>query len=180
MDQDSKQPNVFVKKTPWLSKRKITTGVFVLIILGLGAAVWWLFATDRLVYNAAGTTDNTEGTVALVCNDDIVNRYNAARLFTLRDGSDEPSFDEAGLTELVREVKSLSGYEADPTCQTIVFWDSYDGKDYEATKRTYETLRTLHEQDKFADTNLSNIMSISDYGVLAETLSPDYENRGTN
>lgn len=162
---------------------KKSTGIIigiaaVLVVIGLftsgQARIIWGSASTKTATNAASDT-------AAVCGTDTVQLYNTARAFIVRDGEQEPSVDEAGLSKLATSIKAMSGYETDPTCQTMLFWTAYYNKNHEDAKSAYDAIKSLHDQRIFADTNLLGVASLKTYESAMNSLIPsDITTRGTN
>lgn len=132
-------------------RKLITWTVVVVIVIGVGAGVWWLFDSGRLVY-----VTNRDNVAALkpVCDDGFVSRYNDAMYYTVRDGEEQPSIDVEAVHALEAEVATLEGYQGDATCQTILFWTAVYDDDYDAARSAYDVIMSLHDEYKYADTNL--------------------------
>lgn len=107
-----------------------------------------------------------------VCDDVMVQTFNSAMYFTIRDNPKQPSIDKKGLNDLATSIRKQKNYQGDPTCQTILFWTAYENQDYAATKSAYDALKILHDNNKFPDNNLSSSSGFSQYGDLVNALSP--------
>lgn len=128
----------------------ISASVAVLII-ALGAVVWWLFASGRLVYISSGSSQKSYG---VVCDSDVVAKYNDAVYYKIRDNPTQGSIDNAGLDNLVKDIKSTSGYEKDPTCQDILFLYAVKNDDFKSANSAYESIKALHSERAFYDPNI--------------------------
>lgn len=134
-----------------MRKKILVSSIAVIVVALIGAGVWWLFSTGRLVY----VDSNTKARVSSsVCDSTIVDRYNAAMYYEVRNNSTTPSIDEDGIKALVADIKGKSGYETDPTCQVIIFWAAVRGDDYKAARSAYDSIKTLHDKGSFADSNI--------------------------
>lgn len=159
-----------------MKKRNVII-VILVILLALGGVGVWLVMSGRFS-SVATILPNT--TVTIVCDDAIVKTYNDAREYKLRGDEKTETSDEAALAELSTTIRQKSGYENDPTCQTILFWNAYLKKDYDATKTAYEAIKKLHEKQFYANTNLYGIASITSYEAIVFSLSPEAQQQGTN
>lgn len=131
--------------------------VLIVVLAGLIiAGVWWLFSSGRLVYVSSKSSD-------VACGSDIVTQYNGAMFYRPRNGSNIPSLDEAGLKNLVTEIKGKTKYATDPTCQTILFWIAVHDNNYNAANDAYKAVKSLHDKGEFADSNLRSNDSLFTY-----------------
>lgn len=160
-----------------MAKKLIAVVVTVVIVVGLAAGVAWLFMSGKLTWNAGGTQP---ATVSIVCGDDIVTSFNQARDASIREEGGVETSDVEGQKKIAQDVRTMSGYEKDPTCQTIALWGSFLDGNYEATKTAYEALVSLHDQHIYANNNLSGVEKIDTYRVMTEGLSPENFGKGTN
>lgn len=142
----------------------IVTWMIILIILGTG--VWWLFNTGRLAYVNPGSQSSS-----VVCDTDIVDKYNAAMYFEPRNGSNKLSIDEEGIKSLAIEIKNKTDFRTDPTCQTILFWIAVHDDDYQSANKAYEEIKTLHSKHIFADSNIRSQEPLFTYEGYVNSLS---------
>ena len=153
-----------------MKKRTVGIGVAATIVLVLiGAVVWWLFETGRLVYTAH--PDTAPGKYAVVCDEAIVERYNEVSALAEREGSSVPVVDMAALSTLLDEIKAKPGAENDPTCQTIFFWAAVERDDYKSAKVAYEVIVELRNQRVFADSALRSHQPLPSYLMFLNSLS---------
>lgn len=151
-----------------MNKKRILTVLAIITSVLIGVGVWWLFATDRLTYSS--NPDSQSNRVA-ICGADIIDTYNDAMFYDLREGSSDLTIDEESLNNLVVEIKSKAGYRNDPTCQTILFWTAVQKDDYPVAKDAYESIKTLHDQGIFADSNIRSNQPLFNYGTYLLQLS---------
>lgn len=151
----------------------ILSGITVILI---GAGIW-LFATGRLVMTRDSTPQGS-GSSSAVCDDGVVNTYNKVYSYVLRNGFDVYNVDEAGLKSVVADVKSKSGYQNDPTCQTILFWAAIHSTDQKGAQDAYAAINRLHDEHRFADSNLQNSQPISTYKSVIDGLSTSSQSGG--
>lgn len=151
-----------------MNKKRILTILAIITSALLGVGVWWLFDTDRLTY---ASDPGSQSTSSVVCGADVLDTYNAAMFYALREGSSDLTIDEKSLNNLVVEIKSKTGYKNDPTCQTILFWTAVQNDDYPAAKDAYESIKTLHDQGIFADSNIRSNQPLFTYGNYLLQLS---------
>lgn len=143
-----------------MHKRMVTVSISIVIIVALlGVGIWWLFNTGRLVYVANPSTTST----AVVCDSSIVDKYNTAMYYEERNGSTQPTIDEAGVRNLVSEIKGKKGYDTDATCQSILFWVAIYNKDASAARTAYDAVKSLHDKRIFADSNLRSNEALFTY-----------------
>lgn len=149
--------------------KKLVIGVSVLGALLL-ASVIFLVVSGRLVL----TDPNVQRSVSkIVCDSGTVDTYNAAMLLDKRGGSDEYTFDEAGLKSLQTSIRAKDGYKDDPTCQTMLFWIAVKDEDYEAGKVAYQNVKRLYDQRIFADSNLRTDQPLFSYEAALWNISPE-------
>jgi hypothetical protein len=158
-----------------MSKKKIITIVAALVIfLALAGGVVWLFMSGKLVWAGAG---QQTASYEVVCDSEMVDVYNRAIIYEVRDESSEPSFDTDTLKDLSSTIRDNNSYAADPTCQAILFRVSIVEKDYDAAKAAYEEIKSLHDKRIFADSNIRTSAPVSDYEAVLDTISPSYGSR---
>lgn len=143
-----------------MNKKRILTILAIITSALLGVGVWWLFATDRLTYTS---NPGPQSTSSVVCGADVLDTYNAAMFYALRDGSNDLTIDEKAVESLAVEIKSKEGYKNDPTCQTILFWTAVQNDNYPAAKDAYESIKTLHDQGIFTDSNIRSNQPLFTY-----------------
>lgn len=117
----------------------------------IGAGVWWLFNTGRLVYVA---NPGASHTIAAVCDDSVVDKYNTAMYYQVRSGSTTPSIDSEGVKTLAKEIKAKAGYETDATCQVLLFWIDVRNDDYKAARSAYVVIKDLHDKGIYPNSNI--------------------------
>lgn len=156
-------------------KLAVITGIVVL--LALAGAVAWLFISGKLVW---ASQTNQSGTVKIVCGNDQVTAFNAAFDAVVRDDSDELTVDQDGQRKVAADIRTLSGYENDPTCQAILLNVAYLDDDEATAKSAFDAIKSAHEQNIFINNNLSGIMSLDRYNALVLALSPENQGKGRN
>jgi hypothetical protein len=139
-------------------RKRVLLVVIAVVLAVLGGVVWWLFSSGHLVYS---DTSSSQSKVA--CGTDIVDKYNAAMYYQLRNGSTEPSIDEQGVKDLVKDIKSKASFETDPTCQTIIFWVAVRDDNYKSASSAYNEIMSLHKKRIFADSNLRSDQPLFTY-----------------
>ncbi len=155
-----------------LNKKLLAIGVASMLIIG------GIIALIASGYVAVSWGDGKRPLSNRTCDDDIVARYNDASLYDQRDDSGDYAIDEASVKNIVAEVKKKSGYQDDPTCQTIVLMTAIDNKDYDVAKSTYIALQSLHDQQLYADSNLRTGSPLSNYETYVNELAPVGQNSG--
>ena len=151
--------------------KKILIGSAIVVGVLLVGGVLWLVLSGKLVviWNGAAVQ---YAAASNVCGDDVVTAYNSATEYTYREGLDEgPMIDTEGLAAVVDTVKSRSGYEADPTCQVIIFWDAIQHNDASAAQSALDALNLLHDQRIFPDNNLRTAIPLFEYETAITGLS---------
>lgn len=146
-------------------------------VIVLGGAIAWLFVSGMLVWTGSA---GQVSTATVICGSDRVTQYNQARDVVIRGTATTPEPDIEGLTRLSDEIKASSGFEGDPTCQTILFWTAYLKDDYTAAKSAYEGINSLYEKRLYADSNTQGIQSISSYQRIVDLMSPENQSKGLN
>jgi hypothetical protein len=148
-----------------MSKKYTLATIGVLIVAG---GIVWLFVSGHLVWS-----DGKASKTASVCGADIVNKYNDAMYMIGRNGSTEPSIDEAGVKDVQSEVKRKAKYEEDATCQTLLFWIAIQNNDYPAAKTAATAVKELHDKGQFADNNIRGNDPILTYDTVLYGISPE-------
>lgn len=151
--------------------KKIGIGSAILVGVLLVGGVVWLVLSGKLViiWNGAAVQYSAASNV---CGDDVVTAYNSATEYSYRGGLDDgPMIDTEGLAAVVDTVRSRSGYEADPTCQVIIFWDAIQHNDASAAQSALDALNLLHDQRIFPDNNLRTAIPLFEYETAISGLS---------
>lgn len=91
---------------------------------------------------------------AVVCDNELINDYNEAMFYKIRDGADDPTIDEAGVERIRSQIESSEGYQNDPSCQAILFWTAIYFTDTEAARTAYEAESAMSEKRIFPDMNI--------------------------
>lgn len=139
-----------------------------LLLTILIALLGYLSLTGKLIFQASDQATLRN----IVCDEEMVIKYNEAALNKQRNGSDEYSIDKQALNNLVSDIKSKSSYKNDPTCQTIVMLVAIQDSDYNAANEAYDAVRRLHHQKLFANSNLATSGPLANYQLLIDELSP--------
>jgi len=135
-----------------MRKKTIAVGGGILIVALLGAGVWWLFDTGRLVYSAEGSTQAAGAKV--VCDSAVVDRYNKAMFYMVREENTEPRIDDEAVNALEKEILADKGYKDDATCQAILFGTAIYHKEMNKARTAADAVKALHNKRVFADSNL--------------------------
>jgi hypothetical protein len=154
-----------------MNKRVIFIVIGVIIVALLASGVWWLFNSGRLVYL------NSQSTVA--CGTDVVNKYNAAMYYQVRNGSTVPNIDTKGVKDLVTNIETKANFKNDPTCQTIIFWSAVQDDNYKSALSAYNVLISLHNKRIFVDSNLRNDQPLFMYEDTLSGLTGSGSSSGT-
>lgn len=152
-----------------IRNRVVSIVITVILLVLLSGGVWWLFGSGHLVYSNTNSNSSSPPTVA--CGTDVVDRYNAAMDYQLRNGSTETSIDEQGIKDLLAEIKAKPNFETDPTCQTIIFWSAVSDDNYKSASSAYNGLMSLHEKRIFADSNLRSDQPLFTYEETLNSLT---------
>lgn len=152
-----KKHNKFLLIAPWVG-----TALFI-VVLAVGA--YFYLSKKPIVVAPAG---NTTSVNTIVCGDSIVSTYNAASKLEVRTPGGDITTDVDGLTKLDATIRAKSGFEQDPTCQTILFWNAISNNDSGKAKIALNVIETLHDAHHYADSNLENTTSIS---VMRDSLN---------
>lgn len=149
-----------------MSKKYILLPLLGIIVIG---GVVWLFTSGRLVWSSPGANK----AVGVVCGADIVDTYNGAMYMIGRNGSSDPSIDEAGVKSVQSTVKGRVGYKDDATCQTLLFWIAIHDGDYPAAKDAEAAVKRLHDKGQFANNNIRGNDAILTYDTVLYGISPE-------
>lgn len=155
-----------------MNKKRIVQIILIVIALLAIGAVVWLFAAGKLVW--ANEKQVVANTSDIICGDDTVTTYNTAMTMMVR-GDDQTAYslDQAGVDKLVGEIKGKSGYENDPTCQTILFWAAINKLEYEQAKVANEKIQALHKKHIYANSDIQGNGPVSTYDRALYTISPE-------
>lgn len=148
-----------------MSKRLLLIIASALAIAGLVAV--FLFFKD----SPSSTNETVKSEIVSVCDESIVDKYNGATLYSIRQEGSEASIDKTGIDSLLVSIKSISGYQDDPTCQTILFWEAIRIDDYDSALSAYESISAQHDKGIFAKDNIRGDQSFSDYQRYLDSLS---------
>ncbi|RWZ78449.1 MAG: hypothetical protein EOT05_01670 [Candidatus Microsaccharimonas sossegonensis] len=152
-----KKSSKFLCIAPWVG-----SALFV-AVLAIGA---YFYVTKKpIVVVPAG---NTTSVSTIVCDDAIVNTYNAASKLQVRTPGGDVTTDVDALTRLDATIRSKTGFEQDPTCQTILFWNAITSSDVGKATIALKAIQSLHDAHNYADSNLENTTSIS---VMKDSLT---------
>ena len=147
-DSKKKKSNTFLRVFPWVGT--------VLLILAIAVGIYFYVTKKPLTLAPNGTS-----VTVIVCDDSIVSTYNAASELKARGSGTDPSVDVAGLNALDSVIRAKSGYDQDPTCQTILFWNAIMNNDSGKAKLALTSIESLHDSHHFTDNNLEGNASIS-------------------
>jgi hypothetical protein len=151
-----KKSNKILLILPWIGS------ALLLVVIVLGA---YFYATKQPITVLAPS--GTSVTV-IVCGDDTVSTYNAASMLKIRAPNADLTPDLNGLSKLDTEIRLKSGFDNDPTCQTILFWNAIINNDVAKAAVALTAIEKLHDSHHYADSNLENTTSIS---VMKDSLS---------
>lgn len=149
----------------------LMASISIILLLAAGV-ILALFLTGRLAVAWKQPSEQAIVVDKRVCGDTIVATYNAVSLYEPRGNSTDYIVDENGLKKLVSEIKGKSGYQNDPTCQTILLLTAVHDQDYEAAKQAYNAVKALHSKHMYVDSNLATGGSLSSYEKFVEELAP--------
>jgi len=138
------------------------------LIIALGAMIWWLFASGRLTYISQSSKQKLYTTV---CDSGVVDRYNTYTLYNARNGSSQPSIDQKSLDSLMAEIKAMPNHETDPTCQSIIFLASVRADDYKTAVSAYESISALNKNDVYPSNNIRGNQPLFMYQGYLDSLS---------
>lgn len=142
-----------------MRKKVLAGSIGVLVIAFVALALWWLFQSGHLVYVA----NTSAKTASLVCDSALVDRYNEAAYYEVRSDSTVPSANKEAIAKIAEEIKKRSGYETDPTCQTLLFWAAFHADDYTAAIKAQDALKNLYAKNQFANSNIRNNVPLLNY-----------------
>ena len=112
---------------------------------------------------------------ASVCSNEIVTRYNEVSEYKIRGDADSTAsvtMDTPGLQQVISEVTATDGYEDDATCQTLRFLAAILQEEYETAKAASASVRELHQQGKYANSNIRDNPPIFLYDSWTDALNP--------
>jgi len=102
----------------------------------------------------------------VVC-DDVIEQYNS--IFIPLDDAGWEFFDQ-----LINDIKSKTGYEEDPTCQSIQYFYSWQKQDIDGMKKALNALKELRKRGLFVDNMLRNNLDITTMDAII-TLGIDHD-----
>lgn len=152
-----KKSNKFLRVAPWVGST--------LFIVVLAVGVYFYATKKPIVVVPAGSSASVN---TIVCDDSIVGTYNAASKLQVRTPGGDLKMDVDGLAKLDTVIRSKSGFEQDPTCQTILFWNAITSNNNANAKIALNAIEELHDAHHYADSNLENTTSIS---VMKDSLT---------
>lgn len=152
MNEETKQPEVFVKKTPFLSRQTVLVGILAGIIVLTAATLGFLFATDRLVFNRQGSTD-TAVPVAR-CGTEVIGHYKDAFSQSSREGFTEK------LRTVGDEIAKIDGNAADPNCLYIRYMAAIQIEDYTAAGTLVDQLHTLAQDGRYPTAAVGTVRDV--------------------
>jgi len=152
-------------------------GGIVFVVAGL---VFWLFITNRLVWNPSDGVVSDKLNSASACGAGIVDQYNAAMNYVIRDGSDLPSVDEKGVKQVVADIKATRGYQEDATCQTMLYLAAVQRSDYEGASAAAAVVKKLNGQGIFPNNNILGIEPVLTFDRTLNTISPATQAAGSD
>ncbi|NCU38991.1 hypothetical protein EOL96_08210 [Candidatus Saccharibacteria bacterium] len=147
-------------------KGRAFLATLLIVIVASAVAAYFL----GFIKLSASGFDNDKSVV--VCSADTVKTYNDFMEYKVRDGSDELSIDKDAIKKLASDIKIRENYDTDPTCQTMLFWSAYLDNDYEGAKSAYQAVTKLHDQRKFADSNIHSNAPLFTYEPTLYSIDP--------
>lgn len=154
-----------------MKKNTITIIIVSLVaVLLVGSIVWALVSGKlTLAWDGFGVRFST---AKVVCGSDMIATYNEASEYKYRDGFNfAPGMDVEAMKKIVADIKTHNGYEADPTCQAMIFWTAVETKDELVAKTALSAIKDLHEKHSFPNNSLRTTASLIDYDLALEYLS---------
>lgn len=152
-----------------MKRKPVVAIILVLVVVLLAGAVAWAMLTNRLV--VAWSSSGTAQSAVNVCDTTFVDEYNKVTEYTYPAETDAiPSMDTEGMNKLAERVRATSGYEADPTCQVMLFWTAIEAKDSAAAETALTALKALHAKRAFPDNNLRTAAPLFEYDAALEYL----------
>ncbi len=103
-----------------------------------------------------------------VCNSEIIEQY-------LKINGESPQQDRQSLIDLSKRIKAIDHNEADPTCQTILFFTAFRSEDYQGMRKPMEFVQTMHDKGIYADSDLQSGYSIKMMNSLLKEVVSDTE-----
>jgi hypothetical protein len=155
-ESKKKKSNKFLRILPWVG--------WALLVVVIAVGVYFYSAKKPITILAPSGTSVT----VIVCDDAIVGTYNAASKLQPRGTNTDLTADVVGLNQLDTAIRSKSGFDQDPTCQTILFWNAIMNNDSGKAGIALTAIENLHDSHHFADSNLENTTSIS---VMKDSLT---------
>lgn len=151
-------------------KRTVGTVILVLALVVIVAAAAWALISGKLsiAWNGFGAQYSTN---KVVCDSGFVTEYNKAMEYTYPTGTEpDPSIDVAALKNIIERVKASGGYEADPTCQVMLYWAAIELDDKAAAEQALPAIKELHAKRQFPDNNLRTAVPLFEYEQALEYL----------
>jgi hypothetical protein len=162
-------------KSTTRKKGKLIKRIFivftVVLVLGVATAIG-LIVAGKLTVSWGGEKVQVAST-RIVCDDPVVKEYNRAAMYQIEADDSVPTRDSAAVAKLVEDVRGREGYQDDPTCQTILFWEAINDNNYAEGKNILATLQSLHDKHLYPDNNLYNAQGFSGYSSGLESINPE-------
>lgn len=155
------------------AKKRTAIWKWVSIVLGtiiVAAAVGLATGLASLSIKGFGSVGSGQ---KQVCSNEVVSRYNTAAEY--KDTTTENgviTFDESAVRQIIGEVKELSYFENDATCQAIIFLAAINLKDFEAAKSAAESVKELHGKGMYANSNIRENPSLHLYDSWLASINP--------
>ena len=154
-----------------INKKFILVGLVILCVVVIVVSIL-LLASGRVAVVSKKPAERVLLVGGEVCADDTITTYNKVSRYQQRNGSTEDTLDAEGLKSLVTGIQQKTGYQEDPTCQTIMLIKAIHDNDYQAAQKAYEAVKRLHAKQLYADSNLNGVSSLSTYESLVESIAP--------
>lgn len=148
-------------------------GIVIFVVVLFAGVVTWFIVSGMLTLTWAGTNKVQVASTRIVCDDETVTQYNKVAMYQLQEGATAPTLDSEGLKKLTDEIKNRNGYQDDPTCHNILFWQAIFNNNYTEASNSLVVLKSLHDKHLYPDNNLYNVQGLSEYNKALQSINPE-------
>lgn len=103
-----------------------------------------------------------------VCNSEVIDQYS-------KINADSPQQERQALTDVATRIKAIQHNEADPTCQTMLFFAAFRTEDYQGMRQPMKLIQSMHDKGIYADSDLQSGYSIKMMNSLLKEVVSDTE-----
>lgn len=144
-------------------KKIVSIGAAGIVLFAIAS---WLFISGHLIWVSS---PESVLVVKSGCNSTFVNRYNSAIQQGITDGVLE-SPGQSQLETVIGDIKKISGYQNDATCQTLILLIAIRTNEYSKASEAYTALKKLNSQKVYPNNNVIGGVSLSAYEAQLKLL----------